>query len=276
MARQNEVATRRVAQELGIELVDVADFACCGFPIKSVDVETALLLAARNLSLAEQRGLDICTICSGCAGTLLEAQKELEHNEELRRTVNKQLQQIGREYHGDVKIKHFAKILRSDVGLDTIKGMIKANLENLTIATHYGCHYHKPSHTYGEEEDVEFPTSLDELIAATGAKNVDYAEKMECCGGNVLAVDDNITIQLASQKLDHVKQAEADAINLVCPLCDVIFDRNQRVIERRLDKNYGLPVLFYPQVLGLALGITPKELGLDMNRVKVTALLDKI
>jgi heterodisulfide reductase subunit B len=162
------------------------------------------------------------------------------------------------------------------VGLETIKTLMKVNLENLTIATHYGCHYHKPSHTYGTEEDVEFPTSLDELITVTGAKSVDYADKMECCGGNVLAVDDNITMQLAGQKLDHVKQAEADAINLVCPLCDVIFDRNQRVIERRLTKKYGVPVLFYPQILGLALGIDPKELGLNMNRVKVTALLEKL
>jgi heterodisulfide reductase subunit B len=276
MARQNEVATRRVAKELGVELVNVFDFACCGFPIKSVDMETSLLLAARNLSVAEELGLNICTICSGCAGTLAEVNNELKENDGLRADVNKKLRKIGREYAGGVEVKHFAKVLHSDIGIEKIKDMIKMSLENFTIASHYGCHYHKPSHVYGKIEDVEFPKSLDELISVTGAKSIDYEEKMECCGGNVLAVDEKITFQLASEKLDHVKKAEADAVNLVCPLCNVIYDRNQRVIERRLNKSYGIPVLFYPQILGLALGIDPKELGLDMNRVKVAELLSKL
>ena len=276
MTRQNELATRRVAKEFGIELMDAFDFACCGFPIRSVSVETSLLLAARDLSVAEKLGLNICTICSGCTATLTEVNKELKENDKLRKEVNEKLRKIGREYNGGVDVKHFASILYKDVGLEKIKSKVKKSLEHLTIASHYGCHYLKPSHAYGKEEDLEFPKSLDELVAVTGAKSVNYEDKMQCCGGNVLAVDENITFNIASRKLDHIKTAAADAINLVCPLCDIIYDRNQRIIERKLNKSYEIPVLFYPQILGLALGLSQEELGFDMNRVNVSGLLSKI
>lgn len=276
MAKHNEVATRRVAKELDIGLTDVFDFSCCGFPIRSVDLETSLLLAARNLSVAEELGLNICTICSGCAGTLTEANKELKEDEKLREEVNRKLRKIGREYKGCVDVKHFSKILYEDVTLEKIKSKVKKRLEHLTIASHYGCHYLKPSHAYGEEEDPEFPRSLDELVALTGAKSVDYEDKMQCCGGNILGVDESIAFNIAGRKLDHIKAVAADAINLVCPLCDIIYDRNQRVIERRLNRGYGIPVLFYPQILGLALGLSQEELGFSMNRVGVSELLSKV
>lgn len=276
MARQNEIATRRVAKELGVELIDVFDFACCGFPIRPVDIETSLLMAARNLSVAEEHGLNICTICSGCAGTLTEANKELKENDKLRGEVNEKLRKIGREYNGGVEVKHFATVLYEGIGLEKIKSKVKKSLEHLTIASHYGCHYHKPSHVYERREDPEFPASLDELVALTGAKTIDYEDKMQCCGGNILGVDENATFNIASKKLDHIKTVAADAMNLICPLCNIIYDRNQRVIERRLNKSHGLPILFYPQILGLALDINPEELGFKMNRVRVSNLLSKI
>ncbi|UCH02492.1 MAG: CoB--CoM heterodisulfide reductase subunit B, partial [Candidatus Bathyarchaeota archaeon] len=163
-----------------------------------------------------------------------------------------------------------------DVGPEKIEGKIKKRLEPLTVASHYGCHYLKPSHVYSKEEDPEFPSSLDELVALTGAKSVDYEEKTQCCGGNILGVDDNITFNIASRKLDHIKATAVDGMNLICPLCNIIYDRNQRIIERRLNKSYGIPVLFYPQILGLALGLPPEELGFQMNRVTVSNLLSKI
>lgn len=276
MAKQNEISTRRVAKELGIELMDVFDFACCGFPIKSVSIETSLLLAARNLSIAEELGLNICTMCTGCTVSLKEANKELKENDRLRAEVNKKLRVIGREYRGGITVKHFAKILHEDIGLEKIKSEVKKSLEALTIASHYGCHYLKPSRVFGRDEDPEFPSSLDELVALTGAKNIDYEDKTQCCGGNILGVDENAALNIASRKLNHLQTAAADALNLVCPLCNVIYDKNQRVIERRLNKEYELPVLFYPQILGLALGINHEELGFNMNRTKVSKILSKV
>ena len=276
MSRQFELSARKVAKKLGLQLVDVKDFACCGFPIRSVDQETALLLAARNLSIAESLGLDLCTICTGCASTLAEASKELMHDGGLREKVNEKLQKIGRTYKGNVKVKHFVRVLYEDIGPEKIKSEVKNSLEGLKLASHYGCHYLKPSEVFDKFEDPEFPRTLDALISVLGAETVEYEDKMQCCGGVILDVDDKIALAMAQKKLDHVNAMGADAMVLMCPLCGSMYDRNQRVIERRYNAAYNLPVLFYPQVLGLALGLDPKELGLNLNRVKTADLLSKL
>ncbi len=276
MSRQFELSARKVAKRLGVELVDAEDFACCGFPIKSVDQEMALLLAARNLSVAEDLGLDICTICTGCASTLAECSRELMHDAELRKKVNGKMQKIGRTYKGNVRVKHFLRILYEDVGPEKIKGQVKKKLEGLKLASHYGCHYLKPSEVFDKFEDPEFPRTLDELISVLGADTVAYEDKTQCCGGVVLDVDDKIALAMAKKKLDHISAVGADAMVLMCPLCGSMYDRNQKVIERRTNVTYNLPVLFYPQVLGLALGMNPKGLGLDLNRVSTSDLLNKL
>ena len=276
MSRQFELSARKVARKLGLQLVDVKDFACCGFPIRSVDQETALLLAARNLSVAESLGLDLCTICTGCASTLAEARKELMHDSGLREKVNEKLQKIGRTYKGNAEVKHFVRVLYEDIGPEKIKSEVKNSLEGLKLASHYGCHYLKPSEVFDKFEDPEFPRTLDALISVLGAETVDYVDKMQCCGGVILDVDDKIALAMAQRKLAHINAMGADAMVLMCPLCGSMYDRNQRVIERRYNAAYNLPVLFYPQVLGLALGLDPKELGLNLNRVKTADLLSKL
>ncbi len=276
MAKQYELSARKVAKKLGLQLIDNKDFACCGFPIRSVGQETALLLAARNLSVAEDMGLDICTICTGCASTLAEASKELTHNDGLREKVNEKLRKIGRAYKGNVEVKHFVRVLYENIGPEKIKRQVKNSLEGLKLASHYGCHYLKPSDVFDKFEDPEFPRTLDELISALGAETVGYEDKTQCCGGVILDVDDNIALAMAQRKLEHVNAVGADAMVLMCPLCGSMYDRNQRVVERRFNATYNLPVLFYPQLLGLALGMDPKGLGLDMNRVKTSDLLSKL
>lgn len=271
-----ELSTRRVAKQLGIELVDVEEFACCGFPMEPVDHETALLLAARNLSISKDLGLDICTICPGCASTLIEADKEITENRDLKDKVNEKLNKIGRTYEGGVKVKHFLHVLQEDIGIEKIQAGVKRNLEALKVAPHYGCHYLKPSYLFNEAEDPEFPSSLDELISSLGAKPVEYKDKMDCCGGIVLGVNEQISYTLTGRKLENVKSTDADAICLFCPMCDVMYDRNQRAIERKLNTNFNLPVILYPQLLGLALGLGEDELGLKMNRVSTAELLSKI
>jgi len=276
LAGNYELSTRRVAERLEVKLVDVDDFACCGFPIQPVDHETALLMAARNLSIAEELNLDICTICPGCASTLVEANRELKESRELRDKVNEKLRRIGRTYEGEVKVKHFLRVLQEDVGVEKIKNSVKRDLEALRIASHYGCHFLKPSSLFNHAEDPEFPSSLDDLISAVGAKTVEYKDKMDCCGGIILGVDDHISYAMTSRKLENVKASGADSICLLCPMCSIMFDRNQRSIERKLNANYNMPVLFFTQLLGLALGLGEDELGLKLNRVSTSDLLSKI
>ena len=275
-ARHYEMAVAKVAERLGIELVYLDDFACCGFPVRSIDWLSAMCLSARNLSVAESADLNIATLCSACTATLTECSKELEHNHELRDQVNEKLSVVGAEYNGDVTVKHFARILYEDVGLDRLRNEVKRDLTDLKVACHYGCHYLKPSEIYEGFDDHEFPRTLDELVAVTGAKPVEYQNKMRCCGGSVLAIDEELCLSIAHEKLNDMKAAGANCATLVCPFCSIMYDDNQRKIESTFDISYNLPVLFYPQILALAMGFDPRDVGLNMNRVKPTELFSQI
>jgi len=271
-----ELSTRKVAEALGMELLHIPNFSCCGYPMSSLDQETAELLAARNLALAEKEGADICTICTACTGVLTETAKELEHNEEKRGKINVHLKDIGLEYKGGVKVKHFARILYEDVGLEKISSKITRRLDGLRIAPHYGCHFLKPSEIYEGFDSPENPHTLDDLIAVTGATSVNYMNKMRCCGGAVLAVDENLALKITREKLDQIKGLSVDAICLICPFCSVMYESNQKKIETTFETKYEIPVLYLPQILGLAMGMDPKDLGFNMNRVRPKTVLEKL
>lgn len=271
--RNYELSARKVASALGIEFVDMEGSICCGFPIKSADMHSSLLLGAYNLALAQKEGLDVCALCSSCTSALTEVSHHLSHNGDELKTINEELKKTGLQYDGPVKVRHFARILYEEIGLDEIKGHFKRDLSDLRIAIHYGCHYLKPSEIYENFDSVENPHTLDEMTALTGATVVDYLDKKKCCGGPVLPVDEKTSLSMAKQKLDNIKEAGANAICLVCPFCAVMFDSNQKGIEAEFESSYDLPVLYLPQLLGLAMGFDRKELGLNMNVVKTKKLL---
>ncbi|MGQ9629276.1 MAG: CoB--CoM heterodisulfide reductase iron-sulfur subunit B family protein [bacterium] len=275
-ARNYEMSARKVAEKVGMELVDLPDFACCGFPLKSIDRDAFLLMAARNLCLAEEASLNICALCSACGEVLTEVNRELKEDPQKRNRVNEKLRELGREYKGTIEIKHFVRVLYEDIGPEKIRQMVVRDLKPLKFAPHYGCHYVKPSHIYNGFDEHEYPQSLDRLIDATGASPVSYEDKMQCCGGAVLAVDEKVALSMAKLKLDHIKAAGADGITLMCPFCSVMYDDNQRKVEGTFQVSYQLPVLYYPQVLGLALGFDPRDLGLNMNRVRTKDLVEKV
>lgn len=272
-----EISARRVAKELGVHLSDIPEFSCCGYPLKSINHYAYLLMAARNFALAEKKGLPICTLCSACCGALTEANHKIQEDEALRKRINEDLYQwLGKRYEGEVRVTHFIRILQQEVGIKRIAEKIKTDLSSLHLAPHYGCHYTKPSTLYGRIEDPEHPTSLDELIEASGAKSISYENKLQCCGGGVLAIDEKVALAVAHSKLESIRVHQADAMVLLCPFCNIMYESNQRKIEKVYGTEYKLPILFYPQLLGLAMGIEPDELGIKMNRVKPTELLKKI
>lgn len=266
-----EVSTRSVMKKLGIDLVDLEDFGCCGFPLESIDHDTYLSVAARNLAVAEAEGLPVMTMCSACNGSLLKAHAAMQ-DQKMREKINENLKPIGREYSGTTEVKHAARVLYEN--LDKISDMAKP--VNLKIAAHYGCHYTKPSEIYPDFEDHEVPYSLEEVITAVGATPVQYENKKQCCGGAILGIDEAVSLEMVRQKLSHVKAAGADAMVLVCPFCDIMYDVNQKRIESNTGEKFGIPVLFLPQLVGLALGIPPDELGLKLNRVPVRKLLKSL
>lgn len=270
-----ELAARNTASRLGIELVDINDFGCCGFPLKSVHHETALLLSARNLALAEEQGLDICALCSSCTGTLAEANHALQGDEELREGVNKELEEAtGRKYHGTIRVRHLVRVLYEEVGLEHIREAVAVDLSGLQLAAHYGCHYLKPTEAHDRFDDPEDPHSLDQLIEALGANSIYYEGREQCCGGGILGADEETALALPHLKLERAVAAGADAMVVICPFCDIMYELQQRRIEKRYETRYNLPVVFYPQLLGLAMGLSADEVGLSLNRVKSRKLME--
>ncbi len=273
-AQNYELSSRKVAERLGIQLVDL-DFTCCGFPVENIKHETALAMAARNLALAEKNGLDVVAICSACATTLTRLNMLLKESEELLRTVNEHLKALGYEYKGSVKAKHFARLLYEDIGLDRIRAAVKKPLKGVKIAVHYGCHYTRPSEVQGRFEDYEAPHSLQDLVEVTGAETVPH-ESEKCCGGALLGIDQEVAFIMSKEKLDYAKSAGADALVIICPFCGLMYDVFQENIGEMFNKEYRLPVLYYPQLLGLAMGFSADELGFRLNRVEATSLIEKI
>ena len=261
-----EKSTRKVAEALGIELVDLNDASCCPAPgvIRSFDRKTWIAAAARNLALAEKEGLDIITICNGCYGSLFDAAHELHEDPQLLKDVNEILADIGMEYKGTTKVRHFAEVLYNDIGVETIKSKIVKPLD-YSVAAFYGCHFLKPSNIKGLD-DPEDPKILDELIEATGAKSMPRKKKVLCCGsgGGVKAGFPNVAKAFTQTNLENIKESGAQYIIDVCPFCHLQFDGSQA------DLGYSIPVLHLSQLYGIAMGMDAKELGLSAHKVPVT------
>ncbi len=269
-----EQSARRVADALEIELVDT-EFGCCGFPIESIDETKALSMAAMNLKKASKTKDPVVSLCSACGEMLCKAEKLLE-NEETVKNVNKMLSKsLGNSYNGEKpSVLHFARMLYMDYGIDKIKEKVKKPL-NIKVSTHPGCHYVRPMELFREFDDPEYPHSLDELVEATGAEAVDYIGKTDCCGGGILAVSESTAKAMTGKKLNALK-GTVDALVLICPFCGIMFDKYQKLLEQEVEERYNIPILYYPQLLGLSLGINPDELGFDVNSVPVNQLLEKV
>jgi len=270
-----EISTRKVAEKLGIELVDMPEYNCCGLPMDPVSHDIMLALAARNLCVAEKQGLNIMTLCPGCAGTLRKVNKMLKEDKKLKELVNGYLKETGLEFKGTIEVKHLVQVLAEDVGFEKIRGAVQKPLNPLKVAEHNGCHVLRPVKYVGFD-DPENPVMLKKLIEATGAKCLDYMDETECCGAPIIGVNEKIPLQLARDKLSHIKDAGAQAMVTVCPFCHMMFDTNQSRIERMFNETFGLPVLHYPQLLGLAMGFSPEELALRELRVDASKLVSTL
>jgi heterodisulfide reductase subunit B len=266
-----EISTRKVLQKLDVELVEMPEFNCCGLPLDPVSHETMLILAARNLALAEQKGLNILALCPGCAGTLKKVNKTLKEDKALREEVNKHLKEAGLEFKGTVDAKHFMQALIEDVGLEKIKNAVVKPLTMLKVAEHNGCHILRPKEYIGFD-DPEDPKTLKTLVEATGATCLDYMDETECCGAPSVGVNDKIALQLARDKLNHIKMVGAEAMVTICPFCHIMYDTNELRIEKMFNEAYGIPILHYTQLLGLAMGIPAEELAFNELRVDASKI----
>jgi len=272
-----EKATRIMFDKLGVGLKDMEGASCCPAPgvFGSFDRLTWASIAARNITIAEDQGNDIMTECNGCFGSLYETNHLLHEDPEMKDKVNKVLAEAGREFKGEIQVRHFAEILYNDVGLDKLAEAVTKPL-NLNVAVHYGCHFLKPSDAIGIDDPIK-PTILDELVEITGAKSVDYKDKMMCCGagGGLRSRDNDVTADFTREKLTNMRDAGVDAIINVCPFCHLQFDVGQVETNNKFGTDFEIPVFHLAQLYGMAMGVSVDDLTVDAHQVCVDSALEK-
>jgi len=278
-----EVAAIKTSKALGVELVDLEGASCCPAPgaFGSMDILTWEALAARNVCLSEKMGLDCTVICNGCYKSLYDVNEKLKENADERKKVNDLLKLAGMEFKGTIEVRHLAEQLYRDVGLKAIRDSVTQPLNGLRVGVHYGCHMLKPGRDrkFGSPAfGTEYPTFLDEMVEVLGAKSMDYKEKMMCCGagGGVRGYKIEYALDMTNEKLRNMQEVGVDVIVDVCPFCHLQFDRGQLEIKEKFGDVYNIPVLHYSQLLGLAQGMSPEELGLSAHVIPVDKVLDKI
>ncbi len=266
---QIERSVRLALTGLGIELREEPRFTCCPDPVvfRSSSRKDWLTLAARNLALNSD--LPIVTLCPGCASSLSEAGYLLAHDSEAREAAEQCLGKAGIDLRTP-EVSHFLRIMTDDEVMEKIKDAVSTKLGGLKVACHYGCHLVRPSSAV-DFDDPEKPTSLDRLVELLGGEPVDYEDKYMCCGRP--SMDEATSMGIAEHKLSSVKAAGCDLLVVACPFCFEQFDLGQVVLGRKTGREFGIPVVYISQLMGIAMGRTPEEMGFDLHRTKLKGLL---
>lgn len=256
-------ATHKVAARLGLELRELHSDTCTGArELRAIDPIGFYSLNVRLLALAERDTLPLMTICNTCTLNLLDANAAFNEDQDLAREINTRLADEGLHYSGTTRISHFLWVLFEDYGEARLRTMVVNPLTDLTVAAFYGCHITRPPGQYGFV-DSRNNVALESLAEILGCKPIDYSGRTECCGFHTAAHDERIAIKLTGAHIESAKANGAKAMVTPCPLCHTVLDSFQREIEKDLGKPLNMPVLHLPQLVGLALGMTHRELGID-------------
>jgi heterodisulfide reductase subunit B len=276
-APEYAISCKAVSDVLGIELVEIPDWNCCGAmdAIYAYNPSLSVALSTRNLALAESMNIDVVTLCSACFFTLSRANKLIHEDSEMKSKVDKMLNDARLKYNGSVKIRHYLDILINDIGFQKISEHVKAPLKGLKVASYYGCMLIRPPEIVNFD-DPEHPTSLDKLVEALGGQSVEYIDKTRCCGASLGLTEEYIMMEMTKDILLNAKNAEADCAILPCPMCHFNLDAKQKNIESTFDVKIDLPVLYFTQLMGIAFGLSPKELALHKNCVSPKMLLKQM
>ena len=271
-AKEYDLSWKAVCERLGIELAEMADWSCCGtVHATSVDRTLSLALAARNLTIAEAMDLEIVAPCSGCYKNFRTADEALKRDVELRERINVGLP---RPFQGSTKVKHPLYVILEEVGLEKLADVPRP-LHGLTVAPYYGCVLTRPA-AANPIEDPEDPQGLDRLLRTLGAKVVPYPAKTKCCGGAVLLSHTDIALDLTGKLLKQAKDAGAQCLAVACPMCQMALDAYQSKAERRLGERLDMPILYFTQLMGLAMGIDERRLGLGWLFVSPARVMAQI
>ncbi len=259
------VSTLEVSKALGIELIELPDWNCCGASSSpSLGYDLTYALQARNIAIAEKQGLDIITICNECYNNLSQAVKVFKEDEDYRDKINTVIKNTGLEVKGDIKVRHMLEVILKDVGREGLEKLVKRKLEGLKLAPYHGCLALRPREI--SIDDPEDPTTMNLVLESLGAELVPFDRYTSaCCGSSVLLTSEDVALSLSYQIIKGAKDLGADAVVTMCPLCHLNLDFKQKRMQKKYEEKLGIPVIYFTQVLGLAFGIEPKKLGLDKN-----------
>ena len=267
----------KIAPLLDIELVELDRASCCGAGvIAEHNQELADTLNARTFALAQQTGnAMMMNICSTCQGSQTECQERLDANAEYRAIVNENLRDEGLTYEkGGTLNKNLLWLIVEDIGLDEIRSRVKRPLTDLKVGPFYGCYIVRPMDRLGIDADRPRDAYLGMLIDALGGTVIDYAGSHKCCGFPIITMNKEASLKQAGRHLGDAVDADADCLVTPCPLCHLNLDLQQPLAESVVGRDLGMPVLHLPQLVGLALGLDPKELGMGRHVVKPTSVID--
>ena len=269
-------AMAKVAPLLDLELIELDRAACCGAGvIAEHNQELADTLNARTFALAQQTdGALMMNICSTCQGSMSECQERLDANTDYRDQINDNLRGESLRYQRGVVNKNLAWLLVEDMGLDELRSRVRRPLENLKVGPFYGCYLVRPTDRLGIGDRRPRDTYLHLIIEALGGTVIDYAGQYKCCGFPIITMNKEASLKQAGRHLGDAIEADADCLVTPCPLCHLNLDLQQPQAERVIGRELGMPVLHLPQLLGLALGLQPRELGMSKHVVKPTSVID--
>lgn len=271
-----EKSMRMVLSELGVRFREIEGFTCCpeAFLVETLSEDAWYLTAARNLALAEAEGADLLVACNGCYSTFRSAISAFNRSSALREKVRVGLAEVGLSYSFRSSVKHVIEVLHDQIGFEVIARKVVSPLTGMNVAAHYGCQLLRPSPLVRVDDPLR-PQKLDRLIESLGATSLDYNTKMLCCGeslGRSGCTEESMAT--ARMKLLELDQLGADALAVVCPACFLQFDTQQSIIQKS-HEDLHVPVFYFTELLGLALGLDPGEMGFDMHRVSVQRFFDR-
>lgn len=261
------MSVNAVFRRLGIELEEIKNWNCCG-ALHVPDRTARIALSARTLASA--KGLDLATPCNLCYSNLMRANAALEDSS-LKNRINEVL---NTKYDGSTKPKHLLEVVVKDLGLTKLAEQVKIPLK-IKAVPYYGCLLTRPENRFDSPEN---PKSLDSLITSLGAEPVKYYYKTKCCGGPILLTNEDLALSLAKDILVMAKESGADCMVVTCPMCHLQLDAKQKAVEAKYNIKLELPIIYFTQLIGLAMGLNPEELGLDKHLVsadKLTARMGK-
>lgn len=270
-AREYDASTKAVCKAAGIKLVEIDDWNCCGALEAIFDKELSMGLSARNNFKAQKTGLDLVIPCSICSHNLSRADTAMKNDPAFRKKIEKAL---GEEYKG-IKLKHLLDVIVNDMGTNAISKKFVKPLNGIKAVAYYGCLLVRPSEV-SKFDNPENPMSLDNLIKATGSECLPFTQKTKCCGGNLLMSKQDYAFILTKKLFDEAKAKGANCVVVACPMCHMLLDGQQAMIEKAHNTVIDMPVLYFTQLIGLAMGLSEKELELDKNMVSTAKLIESI